>query len=287
MRKLQRVLFLILVSLITFCPMVKITVSAGDAITIQIGEKAGKKGDRITIPISLEGEGVAGMDFTVAYDPQELAYVGAVKGESAKRGELCDINHIKERSTIHYVYVSNKAIEKNGDILLLSFDVLEDSEAKHTVDVKVKKILNPNIEELPYQIEGGRMIASQEGNSQGGQNGDTNVGSTQNRGDATSQDNPESEEGSELQDGTVDGELKKSNTAERKQQNKKRIVVKTKDGLKEVTDSVGKKTNENLLNEEESKIENDENSKTLGIVCAIVVVVLLAGGYAVWRKKKR
>lgn len=275
MKTYKRVLCLILTCLIMFGPMMRITVLASEPVKLQVGEEKGKKGDKITIPITLSGNGVAGMDFTVIYDSQELKFIGAQKGEAAQAGNLCDINHIEERSSIRYVYASLKAIANGREILTMQFEVLDDKNKEHTVDVKVKKMLDVDIKELAYQVEGGRTIAATTGEGMNEESPDT-------QGGATGNDSPTADGNSEV-DENASEVGKETGGAE----DKKRIVIKTKDGLKDVTDSVGEKTNENLLKETGAKEKGKTHMSVYIIVGVIALGALATGVYWMWRKKKR
>lgn len=237
-------------------------VQAGEDVVIQIGKAEGKKGDTITIPVKINNsKNVGGMDMTVVYDSKELYYLDAKKGNSVQQGNLCDINHQKGKSSIRFVYASIQPVEEDGDIMLLTFEVLENNRQGHTVDVDVKKILDVDIKELSWKVQGGREIAP-----------------TKEENKNTENKSSDSKEKAENENKNTENEKEKNNSPNvQSNQQKRRIVLKTKDGVKDVTDTIGKETNENLLPSE----KKDRN-----LVPLVSVAVALIVGLGIWWMKR-
>lgn len=159
MMRIKKILLLPMLTIAMMCILPAVHAEAEETVEVVVATTEGNVGDRIDIPIVLNNSSsVGGMDFTVVYDPEELQYVKALRGDSAKEANLCDINHLSGTSAIRYVYASLNAMPQDGEILIMTFKVLKDNAEDHTVNVEMKDMLNLEIEEIPYNVIGGREI---------------------------------------------------------------------------------------------------------------------------------
>lgn len=250
-------------------------VSAEEGVEIRVGSVKGEQGAQIQIPISIHNsKQVAGVDLTVIYDSKELKFTSSEKGESAQNGDLCDINHLPNESSIRFVFASNKEINQDGNILLLNFDVISNDNSNHTVDVNVKQILNLNIQDLAFQVSGGREIRPSDGVAE----------EKKEEGYMEKDETPKSEQPS--QEGTKEQPVAE---VQKDEKLKRKIMIKTKDGVKDVTDTIGEKTNENLKTTSGIKQSGEETPSVstvmprLALALAGVVVIV---GFLLWKRKK-
>ena len=287
-KKILPCMFLILLCVI-FMPFAQ--VRASEEVVFEIGSARGSVGDEITIPINIQNSSkVASMDLTVVYDPDELDFVGATKGSAVADGNICDINHVAEKSYIRFVFSSLQEIPGDGQVMALTFAVLKDEPQEHTVDLDVRDVLNMDIEDLAWKTEGGREIApsenvSQSGASTQGTGSDTqytsgNTGDSETGQSVDGQNNTSSNSGQSSEDA--------SDTTPNSGSSERRFSVKTEDGIKDVTDTAGRETGENLLTDENKNSSvTDRTPIIVTIVAGVVIVLLIMGGivYRVRRKK--
>lgn len=269
----------ILISITAFTPMY---IKAEEAVILEIGSSKGKIGDEIEIPINIKNSSkVATLDLTVIYDPEELSFIRAKAGQAVVDGNICSINPVEEKAYIRFVFSSLKEIPEDGNVMNLSFNVLKDDSEKHTVDMDVLGIYDMDIKELLWQVEGGREIAPMEGAAEEWNSSDTYV-----QDDRTD----DSEKKDENQaDNSVDKRSGISeNVTEKGDGNQRRFFVKTEDGVKDVTETAGKETGDNLAAESAENSEENHNILPQIIVVLIIVAVLLSiiFGRRVYKKKQ-
>lgn len=265
-------------------------VRASEEVVFEIGSARGSVGDEITIPINIQNSSkVASMDLTVVYDPDELDFVGATKGSAVADGNICDINHVAEKSYIRFVFSSLQEIPEDGQVIALTFAVLKDEPQEHTVDLDVRGVLNMDIEDLTWKTEGGREIApsenvSQSGASTQGTGSDTqytsgNTGDSETGQSVDGQNNTSSNSGQSSEDA--------SDTTPNSGSSERRFIVKTEDGIKDVTDTAGRETGENLLTDENKNSSVTDRTPIIVTIVAGVVIVLLIMGVIVYRVRRK
>lgn len=243
---------------------------AEEAVILEIGSAEGKIGDQIAIPINIKNSSrVATLDLTVIYDPEELTFINAKAGQSVADGNICSINPVEEKAYIRFVFSSLKEIPEDGNVMNLSFNVLKDNSEKHTVDMDVLGVYDMDIEELLWQVEGGREIAPMEGAAEEWKSSNTYV-----QDDKTD----DSEKKDENQaDNNIDKQSASSeNMTEKGDGNQRRFFVKTEDGVKDVTETAGKETGDNLAAESAENSEEDHSILPQFISVLIIAVVLLS-----------
>ena len=234
-------------------------------------------GDTVIIPVDIRNSSqVATLDITVVYDPDELSFVSASKGDSVKDGNICDINPIPEEACIRFVFTSLKEIPEDGNVMELTFRVLREKPEEHTVDVNVIDVFDMDIQALPWTTEGGREIAP----SQTADNKEQESAPSE----TVSNKAPESATKIEEQS---DSSLNKSD---------RRFFAKTKDGIKDVTETAASQAGEDLLNEGSALAESEEISDRASdtgavypvVVCAIAILLITAGVvvYIIRKRKK-
>ena len=279
MKKAVRKLFLAL-SIILVIPFLwGQNIHAEETVVISAGSAEGDVGDEITIPVDIRNsEKVATLDITVLYDSDELSFVDAVSGGSVKGGNICSINPMPEKACIRFVFTSLKEIPADGNVMELTFQVLRDDPQEHTVDVHVIDVFDMDIEPLAWTTEGGREIEPKDPETvQGGQDQDAE----------TAQDG---------QAETAGGSGSAEQTAgESERDSDRRFFAKTKDGIKDVTDTAANRTGENLLEEgsalgeaadKESEISGT-GSAVKAVVCAVIILVMITVGVIIYRVKKK
>lgn len=257
----------ILILSILFTPMYT---RAEEAVILEIGSAEGKIGDQIAIPINIKNSSrVATLDLTVIYDPEELSFISAKAGQAVVDGNICSINPVEEKAYIRFVFSSLKEIPEDGNVMNLSFNVLRDNSAKHTVDMDVLGVYDMDIKKLSWQVEGGREIAPMEGAAEEWKSSNTYV-----QDDRTD----DSEKKDENQaDNNIDKQSEASeNMAEKGDGNQRRFFVKTEDGVKDVTETAGEETGDNLAAESAENSEEDHSILPQFISVLIIAVVLLS-----------
>lgn len=275
----------VVLSSVSMCTWI---VCAEETVVLSAGSAKGGTGDTVTIPIDIRNSSqVATLDLTVVYDPDELSFLRASKGEPVKDGNICDINHISEKATIRFVFTSLKEIQTDGNVMELTFKVLREEPEEHTVDINVIDVFDMDIQELPWTTEGGREIAPAEADS----NKDV-----ENTGDGTQAD-AESDTVSGLNAGSSESENTSEEQLEASQSGSdRRFFAKTKDGIQDLTDTAASQTGEDLLDEgsalAESEAADDRISDT-GIIlpaaaCAVIIILIIVGvvTYKIRKKEK-
>lgn len=248
--------------------LLSVEAKAEEKVILEIGAETGKVGDEIEIPINIKNSSqVATLDLTVIYDPEELSLISAKAGGSVSDGNICSINPVKEKAYIRFVFSSLKEIPKDGNVMSLTFNVLESTPKKHTVDMDVLGVYDMDIEELSWQIEGGREIAPMEGSAEEWIDSD-----------AYSQN--ETEDSSEKTDKNQDDNIEKKqstsgNVVNEESGSQRKFFVKTEDGIKDVTETAGKETAENLRME---TVEDEGQAQSVftWIAAGLIIVVLLS-----------
>lgn len=290
MKKAVRKLFLVL-SIILVIPFLwGQNIHAEETVVISAGSAEGDVGDEITIPVDIRNsEKVATLDITVLYDSDELSFVDAVSGGSVKGGNICSINPMPEKACIRFVFTSLKEIPADGNVMELTFQVLRDDPQEHTVDVHVIDVFDMDIEPLAWTTEGGREIEPKDPETvQGGQDQDAETAQDGQTQDAETQQDGQAE--------TAGGSGSAEQTAgESERDSDRRFFAKTKDGIKDVTDTAANRTGENLLEEgsalgeaadKESEISGT-GSAVKAAVCAVIILVMITVGVIIYRVKKK
>lgn len=256
-------------------------IASGDVL-FEIGSARGSVGEEITIPISIQNSSeVASMDLTVVYDRDELDFVGATKGSSVADGNICDMNHVVEKSYIRFVFSGLQEIPADGQVMVLTFNVIKDEPQEHTVDLDVKRVLNMDIEDLTWRTEGGREIAPSENVSQSG-GGSQEVGSNAqhtsgNAGDSETVEKLDGQNNTSGNSGQISEDT--LNTTSNGGSSERRFIVKTEDGIKDVTDAAGRETGENLLTDENKNSSAvDRTPGIAALVAGVVIVLIIMGG---------
>ncbi len=268
MKKAVRKLFLAL-SIILVIPFLwGQNIHAEETVVISAGSTEGDVGDEITIPVDIRNsEKVATLDITVLYDSDELSFVDAVSGGSVKGGNICSINPMPEKACIRFVFTSLKEIPADGNVMELTFQVLRDDPQEHTVDVHVIDVFDMDIEPLAWTTEGGREIEPKD---------------------------PETVQDGQAETAGASGSAEQT-AGESERDSDRRFFAKTKDGIKDVTDTAANRTGENLLEEgsalggaadKESEI-SDTGSAVTAAVCAVIILVMITAGGIIYRVKKK
>lgn len=255
---------------------------AKDNVKIQIGSVKGKTGEQIEIPVSIKNsDSVAGIDMTICYDSSELKYVDAKAEELTKSGTLYDLNKVSGVASIKYIYANLDGMKKEGKLVTLTFEVLSGDKKSHTVDIKMHTISDADMKDMSYSMEGGRNIK--------GEKPSDNVSGNQMQTEDTTKDllNNEKENAGDSQTTEQNAEeggnkSTQSGNSGDAATNQVAASVQKKLGIK--SDTVGKKTNENLLKETE-EVKKTNNYTTW--LVAIVLFVVVFGGYMTWKKIKK
>lgn len=277
MKKNVRNFILFLCTVLNISVLYNPPVYAEEAVILEAGAVEGKTGDTVTIPVSIyNSSAVAALDITVVYDPAELSYISAEKGAAAEEGTLCDINHLSDQSSIRFVFASLDEIPEDGDIMQISFQILKNEPQQHTVDLDVSGVFNMDSQRLTWKTEGGREIAPTESD-----------GTDAKERRKSAESSSESNDNEDLSDGSLPD-------TENETGSDRRFFAKTKDGIKDVTDTAASRTGENLLEEgsalggaanKESEI-SDTGSAVTAAVCAVIILVMITVGVIIYRLKK-
>lgn len=257
----------ILILTTVFSPMYT---RAAEEVILEIGSAEGKTGDEIEIPINIKNSSkVATLDLTVIYDPEELSFISAKAGESVADGNICSINPVEEKAYIRFVFSSLKEIPGDGNVMNLTFSVLRGSSEKHTVDMDVLGVYDMDIKELSWYVEGGREIAPVEGAAEEWNSTDTYIQ------DDITEDSEKKDENRDDDSVGKQSEISE-NVTEKGDGNQRRFFVKTEDGVKDVTETAGKETGDNLAAESAENSEEDHSILPQFISVLIIAVVLLS-----------
>lgn len=270
--------------IVTITMVMAMPAYAKDNVKIQIGSAKGKAGEQIEIPVSIKNsDSVAGIDMTICYDSSELEYVDAKAEELTKSGTLYDLNKVSGVASIKYIYANLDGMKKEGKLVTLTFGVLSGDKKSHTVDVKMHTISDADMKDMSYSVEGGRNIKEEKPSGDTSQN-QTQTGETtedllnnekENAGDSQTTEQKAEEGGNK--------DIRSDSSGDAGAVNQAAASVQKKLGIK--SDTVGKKTNENLL--EETREKEKSNNYKIWIMAAIVLVVAVFGGYIIWKKIKK
>lgn len=268
--------------IVTITMVMEMSAYAKDNVKIQIGSAKGKAGEQIEIPVSIKNSDlVAGIDMTICYDSSELEYVDAKAEELTKSGTLYDLNKVSGVASIKYIYANLDGMKKEGKLVTLTFEVLSGDKKSHTVDVKMHTISDADMKDMSYSVEGGRNIKEEKSSSDTSQN-QTQMGETtedilnnekENAGDSQTTEQKAEEGGNKSAQSSNLGDAATNQVA---------ASVQKKLGIK--SDTVGKKTNENLLKETE-EVKKTNNYATW-LIAAIALLAIVFGGYMTWKKIK-
>ena len=268
--------------IVTITMVMAMPAYAKDNVKIQIGSAKGKAGEQIEIPVSIKNSNlVAGIDMTICYDSSELEYVDAKAEELTKSGTLYDLNKVSGVASIKYIYANLDGMKKEGKLVTLTFEVLSGDKKNHTVDVKMHTISDADMKDMSYSVEGGRNIkeekpsgdASENRTQMGEATEDLSNNETENEADSSKTEQKAEEGGNKSAQSSDLGDAATNQVA---------ASVQKKLGIK--SDTVGKKTNENLLKETEEVKETDYYTTWL---VTIVLLVVVFGGYMTWKKIKK
>lgn len=286
MKKTVKYLALFLCAVLSAVTMGARTAYAEETVVLSAGSAKGGVGDTVTIPVDIRNSSqVATLDITVVYDPDELSFVSASKGDAVKDGNICDINPIPEKACIRFVFTSLKEIQADGNVMELTFKVLREEPEEHTVDVNVIDVFDMDIQALSWTTEGGREIAPEE------EDGNTDTEST---GDGKQ---PDAESGitSDPYDWSAETENSSEEQPDASQSGAgRRFFAKTEDGIKDVTDTAASQTGADLLDEgsalAESETTDDRMSDTgtvMPVAVCVVIILLIAAGVIVYKIRKK
>ena len=144
-------------------------------------------------------------------------------------------------------------------------------------------ISETDMKDMSYSVEGGRNIKEEKSS------GDTSQNQTQ-TGEATEDllNNEKENAGDSQTTGQKAEEggnkdIQSDSSGDAGAVNQAAASVQKKLGIK--SDTVGKKTNENLL--EETREKEKSNNYKIWIMAAVVLVVAVFGGYIIWKKIKK
>lgn len=256
--------------LIMTTALLPVEAKAEEKVILEIGDDTGKVGDEIEIPINIKNSSqVATLDLTVVYDPEELSLISAKSGKSVSDGNICSINPVEEKAYIRFVFSSLKEIPEDGNVMNLSFSVLKNEPKKHTVDMDVLGVYDMDIKELSWQVYGGREIAPMEGAAEEWNSTDTYSADHKYDGSEKKDEN-QADNSAGKQSGTSESVTEKGDG------NQRRLFVKTEDGVKDVTETAGKETGENLaIDTVENGEENHGRLPAFSVVLIIAAVLLI------------
>ncbi|MEG1138954.1 MAG: cohesin domain-containing protein, partial [Lachnospiraceae bacterium] len=130
-------------------------VKAAEQVEFHIETGKGKKGDVIQVPIRVnENSSIGGFDLTVLYDTELLEYQETKKGNILKKEGFFDSNMAEGGGSVRLVYGSLKGIEKQGVLVTMSFQLLQDTNQKVPVEIKINDLVDASLDlhDLSYQV---------------------------------------------------------------------------------------------------------------------------------------
>lgn len=257
---------------------------AKDNVKIQIGSAKGKAGEQIEIPVSIKNsDSVAGIDMTICYDSSELKYIDAKAEELTKSGTLYDLNKVSGVASIKYIYANLDGMQKEGKLVTLTFEVVSGNKKSHTVDVKIHTISDTDMKDMSYSVEGGRNIKEEKPSDNASENQTQTGETTENPSNSKTENEADSSQTGQKSEEGGNQDIQSDSSSDARATNQVAASVQKKLGIK--SDTVGKKTNENLLKETGEK-EKTNNSK-VWLMVAIVLLVIIFAGFIVWKKIKK
>lgn len=116
-----------------------------------------RKGETVSLPVSIVGNpGFASARFTVSYDKSALELVSIEK--DIMKGAISSV----EQGSISSASSSN--VTEDGTLFTLTFKVLDAAETgkKYPVAISCGKLSNEDLEEVPYTITNGSVLADED-----------------------------------------------------------------------------------------------------------------------------
>lgn len=269
--------------IVTITMVMAMPAYAKDNVKIQIGSAKGKAGEQIEIPVSIKNSDlVAGIDMTICYDSSELEYVDAKAEELTKSGTLYDLNKVSGVASIKYIYANLDGMKKEGKLVTLTFEVLSGDKKNHTVDVKMHTISDADMKDMSYSVEGGRNIKEEKSSGNASENQTQTGEATE---DLSNSETENEADNSKTEQKAEEGGNKSAQSSDLGDAATNQVAASVQKKLGIKSDTVGKKTNKNLLKDTE-EVKKTNNYATWLIV-AIVLLAIVFGGYMTWKKIKK
>ncbi len=156
----RRTVFGVIALLVLVC-------AAGAAgIVVGIDSQTVGAGGKAVIPVKITGAyGVGGLDLTVTYDTAALKFVSGEAGTLAKNG-MIETNEVQQ-GTINIGIVDSQGIIGDGNVALLTFDVLGTQGTSSPMDVVVRGAFGTDLKNVANNVAGGTITVGPPGSAGG------------------------------------------------------------------------------------------------------------------------
>lgn len=150
----------ILFGLFALCLLAGAAAAAG--IVVGIDSQNVGTGGKAVIPVKITGaSGVGGLDLTVTYDPAALKFVSGEAGPIAKNG-MIEVNEVQP-GTINIGIVDSQGISGDGNLALLTFDVIGVQGTSSPMDVVVRGAFGTDLQNIANDVAGGTITVGPPG----------------------------------------------------------------------------------------------------------------------------
>ncbi|HHW48683.1 MAG TPA: hypothetical protein GXX14_08730 [Clostridiaceae bacterium] len=139
--------------------------------TLKISSVTGKPGERVTVEISVDNpQGIAGMQFSVNYDPSILAVSDADVKANTISGWIFDTNVIQEEGKVYFAGASANAITVSSEMTVCSiaFTISKSADIGNTeVTIADLYVANDVPQKIEMNIQNGKITVSGESSDPG------------------------------------------------------------------------------------------------------------------------
>ncbi len=150
---------LILTVVLIFTAVFVVPVYAAGTTKVEFGQVEGKRGDEVTVPITMQNNpGIATFRFRVDYDTEHLQFVSAEKTSITADGTITSQVDL-DNSNVTFLWFAIDNVNGDGVIANLKFKILDTAEGSFplTVTYLPEDLLDENRTQIPYTVENGSI----------------------------------------------------------------------------------------------------------------------------------
>ncbi len=150
---------LILTVVLIFTAVFVVPVYAAGTTKVEFGQVEGKRGDEVTVPITIQNSpGIATFRFRVDYDTEHLQFVSAEKTSITADGTITSQVDL-DNSNVTFLWFAIDNVNGDGVIANLKFKILDTAEGSFplTVTYLPEDLLDENRTQIPYTVENGSI----------------------------------------------------------------------------------------------------------------------------------
>lgn len=248
-----------------------VPVFAADDCELILSSIQGKKGDEVTIKMTLQSNpGLAGLQYTIKYDTSALSLVSAKGIEDTFSAPV--VNTENEGSVV-YVFAEARSNTRTGDLMEVTFKILDGANSNNVV-LKLDSVMGVdndiNIVNVKTTIGGIKLT---ETGNVGENNNNTDVANNPTTNNNVTSDNNSTQDNNTTVDNKENNNAGNSNNS---------------DNINNSTNNTKTDKDGNIISDNSNNKNNSNNKSNKGIIIFIVVAiiaVLAVAGYIIYNKK--